>query len=153
MSGPQFGAAHSFSSPAHSPSFTAPRSVNNFSPNRANYSNMGNRAVNTGNIGNRTVNNANINRNINNVNRTNVGNVNRIGNTSIGNRSVVNNNFSTVNRSYVNNVPRNFSNLNGGLGWTGRNGYYGYHSGWSHGFWNYGYPRGSGYGGYGGYGG
>ena len=98
---PHYGANNAFSSPAHSPSFTAPRSVNNFNPTRANYGNIG-----SGNIGNRTVNNfnsgrpGNINTNINHnvarpTNIGNVGNVNRIGNTNIGgNRTVVNNNAS-----------------------------------------------------------
>ena len=134
------------------PASAPPRTLNNFSPTHNNFGN-------TGNIGNHTLNNTG---NIGNRNIGNVGNGNNIhANNFGGNRTVVNNNMSVnrnfnnvggINRNFnnVGGVNRNFGNINGGFGWTGRNNYYGYHSGWNHGMWNYGYPRGYGY--WGGYG-
>ena len=106
------GAARSFH--ANNPGFSAPRS----SMPAANF----NRPANINRPTN--LNSANINRpNYNNtvVNRS----------TNINRTTVVNN---------VTNVRGGNTFLNGNPGWGARAPYYGYHSNWVHGAWNYNYP-------------
>ena len=152
--GQSFGGGMPHSAPMHSPSFSQPsnyRAPTSFNPTR---NNIGGNNFNRTNVGGN-----NFNRNVvggNTVNRNVVGgntfNRNTVGGNTF-NRNVVggntfNRNFAggnTFNRNTV--VNNRIVNTNGGFGWTGRNGYWGYHGGWAHGMWNYPY-----YGGYGGYG-
>ena len=156
----------SFSQPSN---FRTPTSFNNgnFGGNTLNRGNIGGNTLNRTNIGGNTLNRNTIggntvNRNTiggNTVNRNVVGgntvNRNVVGGNTI-NRNVVGGN--TINRNFVggNTMNRNFvggstfnrnvmvnnriANVNGGFGWTGRNGYWGYHGGWAHGGWGYRYP-------------
>ncbi len=102
-----------------------------------------------------TVNNANVNHpaavNHAAVNRpTTVNNVNRP--TTINNTNVNRPNYNTTVVNRTTNISRttvvnNITNVRGGAafvhgnpGWGARYPYYGYHSGWIHGSWNYNYP-------------
>jgi tetratricopeptide (TPR) repeat protein len=76
-----------------------------------------------------------------NVNRPNIGNNTNINrptniNNANFNRPTNINNITNINNTRINNISGGY-----GGGWAGRNPYWGYHSGWQHGSWNYHYPN------------
>jgi Tetratricopeptide repeat len=94
-----------------------------------------------------TINNANINKptTINNakINRPTTINNTNINRPNYNNNTVINRSTNITRTTVVNNI----TNVRGGPafvhgnpGWGARYPYYGYHSGWIHGSWNYNYP-------------